>query len=86
MLVRARYTWQYYNKNYSFTYMRLHVLLYTGFWLGLFLHHSKMKPAIYIFLSMLLVAVTSLSTRKGNFFEKNCTVWYNLRHVVVFPN
>ena len=75
MLVRARYTWQYYNKNYSFTYMRLHVLLYTGFWLGLFLHRSKMKPAIYIFLSMLLVAVTSLSTRKGKFGKKlHCLV------------
>ena len=68
MLVRARYKWQYYNKNYSFTYMRLHVLLYTGFWLG-FVFASFQNEAchIYIFLSMLLVAVTSLSTRKGNF-------------------
>ena len=63
MLVRARYTRQYYNKNYSFTYMRLHVLLYTGFWLG-FVFASFQNEACHLDISFYAIGSCDVSFYK----------------------
>ena len=63
MLVRARYTWQYYNKNYSFTYMRLHVLLYTGFCPG-FVFASFQNEACHLYISFYTIGSCDVSFYK----------------------